>query len=239
MSAPVLIIQTGDPNETLKSSYGTYACHIKRAAGLADEQTDIVKVCEGQPLKPPSAYRAVFITGSPAMVTDKEDWSERTADWLREAADEDMPMFGICYGHQLLTHAFGGEVGYNPAGRAAGTMHVEMLDCCRGERLLQEMPMRFPAHMLHMQVVLTPPKDAIVLARSPMDQHHMLKHAENIYSTQFHPEFSSDFVRAHLSYYAEIYRGSGIDAMALYEQVSDTTQAASLLQRFLQLHARH
>ena len=239
MPAPVLIIQTGDPNQTLKSSYGGYAQQIRSAAGLCDHDTEIVTVYEGQALRSPCSYRAVFITGSPAMVTDKEDWSERTAEWLRDAAQEDMPMFGICYGHQLLTHAFGGEVGYNPAGRAAGTMHVETYDCCRKDALLGELPATFPAHMLHMQSVLRPPSEAVVMARSPLDPHHMLKHAENIYSTQFHPEFSPDFVRAHLNYYAEVYRGCGIDAVALCEQVSETPQSTGLLRRFLDLYARH
>ena len=133
MPAPVLIIQTGDANPALKTNYGGYADQIGCAAGLCHTEIEVVTVYEGQRPSCPRSYRAVFITGSPAMVTDKEDWSERTAEWIRDAAELDTPMFGICYGHQLLTHAFGGEVGYNPAGRAAGTMHVKTLECCRQE----------------------------------------------------------------------------------------------------------
>jgi GMP synthase (glutamine-hydrolysing) len=118
-------------------------------------------------------------------------------------------------------------------------MHVETYDCCRKDALLNELPTTFPAHMLHMQSVLRPPEEAIVMARSPLDPHHMLKHAESIYSTQFHPEFSPAFVRAHLSYYADVYRGCGIDAAALCEKVSETPQSAGLLRRFLDLYARH
>ncbi|WDZ98254.1 glutamine amidotransferase [Herbaspirillum sp. WKF16] len=239
MPAPVLIIQTGDSNQTLRSSYGGYAQQIRCAAGLCDSDIQTITVYEGEELGSPESYRAVFITGSPAMVTDKEDWSERTAEWIRDAARQDTPMFGICYGHQLLTYAFGGEVGYNPAGRAAGTMHVETFDCCRKDELLGVLPEQFPAHMLHMQSVLRPPKDAIVMARSPMDPHHVIKHKHNVYSTQFHPEFSPAFVRAHLNYYAEVYRGCGIDARALCDKVSETPQSTGLLRRFLELYARH
>ncbi|MFJ3054336.1 glutamine amidotransferase [Herbaspirillum sp. NPDC087042] len=239
MPAPVLIIQTGDANPILKNSYGGYAQQIGCAAGLCHTELEVVTVYEGEFPSCPRTYRAVFITGSPAMVTDKEDWSERTAEWIRDAADLDTPMFGICYGHQLLTHAFGGEVGYNPAGRAAGTMCVETLDCCRQDELLGVLPEAFPAHMLHMQSVLRPAKDAIVMARSPMDPHHVIKHKHNVYSTQFHPEFSPEFVRAHLHYYADIYRGCGIDAEALSERVSATPQSTGLLRRFLELYARH
>lgn len=239
MPAPVLIIQTGDANPALKNSYGGYAHQIGCAAGLCQTELEVVTVYEGERPCCPRSYRAVFITGSPAMVTDREDWSERTAEWIREAAELETPMFGICYGHQLITHAFGGEVGYNPAGRAAGTMRVETLACCREDELLGVLPEAFPAHMLHMQSVLRPPKDAIVMARSPMDPHHVIKHKHNVYSTQFHPEFSPEFVRAHLHYYADIYRGAGIDALALSEKVSPTPQSTGLLRRFLELYARH
>lgn len=235
--APVLIIHTGDPNDDLKLSYGSYAVQLQRAAGLGDDETEIVSVFQGQQLREPGQYRAVLITGSPTMVTDLVEWSERTAAWLRRAAEHKLPMFGVCYGHQLLSHAFGGKVGFNPAGRVAGTMHVKKHAIAADEHLLREAPDSFPAHMLHSQVVLEPPAGATILASSPMDPHHMLKLASNIFSAQFHPEFSSAFVKAHLAWYREIYSKCGIDTAVMAEQVSDTPQSAAILRRFLQLHA--
>lgn len=236
-SAPVLIIHTGDPNDELKHAYGSYAAQLQKAAGLADHETEIVSVFQGQYLREPQQYRAVLITGSPTMVTDLVEWSERTAQWLRQAAQVGLPMFGVCYGHQLLSHAFGGKVGYNPAGRVAGTMAVHKQAAAGDEHLLHDVPDSFPAHMLHAQVVLEPPPGAVVLACSPKDPHHMLRLAPNIYSAQFHPEFSCEFVKAHLSYYTDTYRNSGIDTVAMCAQVSDTPQSAEILRRFLRLHA--
>lgn len=236
-STPVLIIHTGDPNDELKHSYGSYAVQLQRAAGLADHETEIVSVFQGQFLREPDQYRAVLITGSPTMVTDLVEWSERTAVWLRRAAVQGLPMFGVCYGHQLLSHAFGGKVGFNPAGRVAGTMNVKKHAIAADEHLLHEAPDSFPAHMLHSQVVLEPPPGATVLASSPMDPHHMLRLAPNIFSAQFHPEFSPDFVKAHLAYYTEVYGKCGIDTAAMCAQVSETPQSAALLRRFLHLHA--
>jgi GMP synthase (glutamine-hydrolysing) len=237
LSAPVLIIHTGDPNDELKHTYGSYAVQLQKAAGLADHETEIVSVFCGGALREPQHYRAVLITGSPTMVTDLVEWSERTAQWLRQAAEYGLPMFGVCYGHQLLTHAFGGKVGYNPAGRVAGTMAVRKQPGAAAEHLLHEAPESFAAHMLHSQVVLEPPPGAVVLASSPMDPHHMLKLADNIYSAQFHPEFSCEFVKAHLTYYTDTYRNNGIDTAAMCACVSDTPQSAAILRRFLHLHA--
>jgi len=237
LSAPVLIIHTGDPNDELKQAYGSYAVQLQQAAGLADHETEIVSVFQGHALREPDQYRAVLITGSPTMVTDLVEWSERTAQWLRRAAEHGLPMFGVCYGHQLLSHAFGGKVGFNPAGRVAGTMAVSKQPAAANEHLLQEAPDSFAAHMLHSQVVLEPPQGAVVLASSPKDPYHMLKLAPNIYSAQFHPEFSCDFVKAHLAYYTDTYRNCGIDTAAMCACVSDTPQSAEILRRFLRLHA--
>ena len=235
--APVLIIHTGDPNEELKQTYGSYASQLQKAAGLADHETEIVAVFQGQSLREPDQYRAVLITGSPTMVTDLMDWSERTAAWLRRAADHGLPMFGVCYGHQLLSHALGGKVGCNPAGRVAGTMVVKKQAAAEQEVLLQQAPDGFVAHMLHTQVVLEPPAGAVVLASSPKDPHHMLRLAPKIFSAQFHPEFSPDFVKAHLSYYSDVYRQHGIDTVQMAAQVSETPQSAALLRRFLSLYS--
>lgn len=51
------------------------------------------------------------------MVTDQEPWSEKTAAWIRNAMAMEMPLFGVCYGHQLMAHALGGRVEYHPQGR--------------------------------------------------------------------------------------------------------------------------
>ena len=234
---PVLIIHTGDPVDDLRQSYGSYAVQLQKAAGLHDDETEIVSVFQGQFLREPDQYRAVLITGSPTMVTDLVDWSERTAAWLRRAAEHGLPMFGVCYGHQLLSHAFGGKVGYNPAGRVAGTMVVTRHAVAADEHLLRESPERFEAHMLHSQVVLEPPPGATVLASSTMDPNHMLRLAPNIFSAQFHPEFTGEFVKAHLAYYTEVYGKCGIDTAAMCAQVCETPQSAALLRRFLDLHA--
>jgi GMP synthase (glutamine-hydrolysing) len=231
---PILILHTGDPEESLKAAYGGYVDFICQAAGLAARDVQVVPVFLGEKPAAPEQYRAVFITGSPAMVTDCEPWSEQTAQWLRDAAARRLPMFGICYGHQLLAHALGGQVGYNPAGREIGTHAVEHLG---DDPLLDGVPRDFPAQMMHVQSVVSPPPGAVVLARSAMDAHQMLRIGDNIVSTQFHPEFSPDFVRAHLQRYAEAYGRENLDVAALTRDVRPTPHAAGLLRRFLERYA--
>jgi GMP synthase (glutamine-hydrolysing) len=231
---PVLIIHTGEPDEKLKAVHGGYASFMQRAAGLQDGEVRVVAVYLGEKLEDPSCYRAALITGSPAMVTDKEAWSEQTAQWLREAARQGLPMLGVCYGHQLLAHALGGEVGYNPRGREVGTFPVSHTGA---DPLLDGVPREFLAQTMHAQSVIQLPPGSVVLAGSAMDPHQLLRIGRNIYCTQFHPEFTPDFVSAHLERYREHYAGEGIDAPALAAAVRPTPHASGLVARFLQLHA--
>jgi GMP synthase (glutamine-hydrolysing) len=220
---PVLILHTGDPDDTLKSQFGGYAEQLAQAAGLTAEAMEIVPVHEGKRPQAPARYRAALITGSPAMVTDKEPWSEDTAAWLREAAAAGLPMFGVCYGHQLLAYALGGKVGYNPAGREVGTQ--------------TGLPSTFPAQMLHAQTVLQPPPGAAVLARSDLDEHQMIRIGRNVFSTQFHPEFGPDFIRAHLERFGRRYAAENLDVPGLSANVRATPVAGGLLRRFLDAYA--
>ncbi|CAM3702058.1 glutamine amidotransferase [Bordetella tumulicola] len=235
---PVLILHTGDPDEFLRQSHGSYADMTRHAAGLAPGETHIVRVYEGERPLAPSAYRAVLITGSPAMVTDREPWSEQTAEWIRQAAAKGLPMFGVCYGHQLLAHAFGGVVDYNPKGRELGTQIIECLPEATGDALLSGLPAQFPAQLLHAQTIAQLPEGAVALARSEKDDHQLVRMASNIYSTQFHPEFGPEFMHDHLMRHQAEYARQGLNATTLAHALGPTPTAANLLRRFLGLFQR-
>ncbi|HEY5849282.1 MAG TPA: glutamine amidotransferase, partial [Lysobacter sp.] len=71
---------------------------IRVAAGLEADEAVVVNVEGGQALPGREGFAGTIITGSAAMVTERRDWSERSAQWLRDAAQAGMPLFGICYG---------------------------------------------------------------------------------------------------------------------------------------------
>ena len=116
VKAPFLIVETGQPVRSMRR-YGGFPHWIRVAAGLEAGETVVANVERGDALPGREGFAGVIVSGSAAMVTDRADWSERSAEWLREAAHEGLPLLGICYGHQLLAHALGGVVSYNPAGR--------------------------------------------------------------------------------------------------------------------------
>jgi hypothetical protein len=58
--------------------------------------------------------------------------------------------------------------------------------------------------------------------------------APRVYSSQFHPEFSTDFMREHLQHHAGDYARKGHDTSALVNGLYATPHAAGLLRRFLE-----
>ena len=55
-------------------------------------------------------YDGYVITGSPATVTDDRPWIRRLLGLIREIDAERIPLAGVCFGHQAIALALGGEV---------------------------------------------------------------------------------------------------------------------------------
>ena len=53
----------------------------------------------------------IVVFGSGASVNDEEPWQQALNAWLKPRL-QTTPVLGLCYGHQLLAHLLGGEVGY-------------------------------------------------------------------------------------------------------------------------------
>ena len=189
MNAPFLILETGQPVASMRR-HGGFPHWIRVAAGLARDATVAVNVEHGEALPKHEGFSGVLVTGSAAMVTDRHDWSERSADWLRDAAHAGVPLFGICYGHQLRAHALGGEVGDNPAGREMGTIELDLHPHAQDDVLFAGLPARIPAQATHLQSVLRAPEGATVLAGSAQDACHAFRWGEHVWGVQFHPERS-------------------------------------------------
>src|SRR5690606_22911069 len=191
----------------------------------------------GEPLPSREGHAGVLVTGSGAMVTQQLAWSEAAGQWLAEAAAAGMPVLGICYGHQMLAHALGGEVGDNPAGREMGTVDLELLPAAVQDPLFAGLTARFPVQATHMQSVLLVPGGATVLARSALDPCHAFRWGEAAWGVQFHPEFSTTHLRGYLNARQDALQREGRDPAALLRAVRAAPHAREVLRRFVR-HAR-
>ena len=227
---PLLIVKTGDTLPEVAARRGDFDLWIREGLALGSLPVETVNVHRGETLPPPSSLAGVVVTGSAAMVSECEAWSERTAHWLGEAVAARTWILGICYGHQLRAHAFGGRVGPNPRGRQIGTVEVEFE--AEGDLLLGALPTSTRVQATHLEVVLDYPEAAVPLARNAMDPHHAFRLGERAWGVQFHPEFDADIMRGYIQGRSQLIAGEGGDPEALEAACQDTPHGRALLGRF-------
>jgi GMP synthase (glutamine-hydrolysing) len=229
---PILIIRTGRAPDPIRARHGDFPHWFRISTKLPLRYLQTVDVAAGENLPPPREVAGAMITGSASMVTERLAWSERTAGWIRDAMDIDLPLFGVCYGHQLMAHALGGRVDYLPGGREIGTQSIEMFQQPEIDSLLSRLPTMFRAHTTHEQSVIERPKECSVLGRSSRDPHQLLRYGSHAISTQFHPEFNADIMRAYIHRKRTDMRREGADPAQIFKAVAATPIARRLLQSF-------
>lgn len=228
---PLRILVTGEPVERVLSTQGNFTKLIRDAIGSAwlgswdevDSRVVDPHTCHEEAV-------AVIVTGSPASVLERTPWMLRSEAYLRHCADRGTPILGVCFGHQLLAQALGGEVQRNPNGREMGTVKLELL---QRDALLDEQAQPFLANMTHVDSVTRLPDGAEVLARSAKDPNAVVRFSERVWGVQFHPEITGDVMAAYVQARWEALTEEGHDAAALLAGARNADAGASVLRRFV------
>jgi GMP synthase (glutamine-hydrolysing) len=234
----LLVLKMGNTLPSLKARVGDFEDWIITGLGLPAAEVVVIDVPAGGALPSGNGHAGVVVTGSHSMVTERRDWSERAAEWLRENVRAGVPVLGICYGHQLLAHALGGEVGDNPNGREFGTVEVALEEDAREDELLGGLPRIVRVHVGHAQSVLELPPDAVRLAANAWDPNQAARFAPAAWGVQFHPEFDAEIVRSYVNHFEYLLRAEGQDTGRLRASVSDTPFGGTILRQFARLTRR-
>jgi GMP synthase (glutamine-hydrolysing) len=125
--------------------------------------------------------QGIILSGGPSSVYEPgaPDCDERI---LRLG----VPVLGICYGHQVIAQALGGEVGHTEVGEyGKADLDVTAQDSV----LLSGLPEHTSAWMSHRDAVIKPPPGFRVTASTPTGPVAAMEDVEDgMYGVQFHPE---------------------------------------------------
>lgn len=185
----IAVLETGVPPHPLADEFGSYPDMFAELLG-PDFELETYDAQRGQ-LPDPGAYGAYLITGSPAGVYDPLPWIAPLLDFIR-AADR-AKMIGVCFGHQAMAQALGGEVVKSGKGWGAGLHRYEVVrpqPWTNGERAVA-----IPASHQD-QVVVQPPRTAVVAASEFTPFAALAWQDRPAISFQFHPEFSPAYAKA-------------------------------------------
>src|ERR1019366_355162 len=181
------------------------------------------------PLPGPRDADAFVMTGSSSSVTERAPWMLRAEELVREIAGAGTPLLGICFGHQMIAQALGGEVKKNPRGREIGTVRVQRL---LDDPLFAGLPRSFDMNATHVDAVVELPPHAEVLATTSLDPVAAFRVGDRVKAVQFHPEFDADVMRGYLRARTDKVREEGLDPDALLAAVHEGTRGRDVLRGF-------
>jgi GMP synthase (glutamine-hydrolysing) len=231
----IFIIKAGSTFPETAAKHGDFEEMTKRGLGSKNGEVLTVDACKGKELPAPEKCLAVVITGAHCMVTDNLPWSLAIEAWIPALVRAQIPLLGICYGHQLLGRAMGGEVDFHPRGREVGTVEIRTTTAGCVDPLFKELPERFQAHATHGQSVLALPSESILLAENDYEAHHAFRIGHCAWGVQFHPEYNSHVMRDYLHKQEKLLTEAGQDVAALSQEICETRAANALLARFASL----
>lgn len=220
-TSPDTIAQEGDCDQWMIRALGDLPLPVRSIDILGGAELPDIHTCAG-----------AVLTGSGAMVTERLPWSEATRDWLQRAHAIQLPIFGICYGHQLLADALGGHVDYHPQGLEVGTIRLERHPSCDSDPIFANLPAHFLAHATHFQSVLRLPEHAIRLLSNDHDPNHAFRIGACAWGVQFHPEFTETIMRGYIERRRDVLLEQSCDINALLAHTTATPDARALLTRF-------
>lgn len=217
-------------------------CFLERCRLHRSQVRPVNLAREPLPAKLLDAADALLIGGAGEYsALDDTPWMPGLHDLVREAAARRLPMFGSCWGHQVIACAFGGTVIHDPDRAELGCGTVQLTDAGRADPLFSRFPSRFKANMGHHDRVSELPPHAIELAYNASQRNQAFRLVDApVYGTQFHSELDAARERERLIAYREYYRQdlpTDRDFQSVIDGLAETTEVDSLLHDFLLTYA--
>lgn len=225
----MLILVTGEPPADIAARRGDYSRWIRAQTGDAWPGTWATTDVRTGRVPGPRDAEAFVITGSSSSVTERAPWMLRVEELVRAIASARRPLLGICFGHQIIAQALGGEVARNPRGREMGTMHLYRVG---DDPLFTGLSRTLDVNGTHSDVVVRVPHGGAILATTPLDAVAAFRVGDRVRGVQFHPEFDADVMRAYLRARAAAVRAEGGDPEALLARVHEGTRGRAILRNF-------
>jgi GMP synthase (glutamine-hydrolysing) len=222
------ILKMGHIKKSLGRSYDEL---IIAGMGLPKSDFVVFDIPDGDELPGDFDYKGLVISGSSLMLTNEIEWLDKVSNWILKAVNKNIPIFGICFGHQILTYALGGKVDYNPKGIEVGTKTVNLQPEAKNDKLFCIFDKELSAQTSHVQTVSALPKGAVSFATSEMEEHHIIRFADNIWGVQYHPEFDEKIIRMIIGGKARRYPGK-VNAEKLLKEARGTNDGNRILKRF-------
>lgn len=125
---------------------------------------------------------AWLLSGSVNSANDPDEWIERLVKFIQTSYEAEVPIVGVCFGHQLIAKSLGGRVETYKGGYTAGVRDYLFDGAIT------------PLVASHGDQVMRLPPGAKVVGSAPYCPFAALRYGNKVFSVQPHPEFTPDFM---------------------------------------------
>ena len=159
------ILLVGRASEDLVNQYGTFA---EMLVALINSEEKIFEfktfnILDDEFPKDHLECDGWIITVSPHGVYEEFAWMKTISQLINDIYDAGLPILGVCFGHQLIAQALGGDVEKSQKGWGLG-LHTYQIDNKSG--YMGNLAEEITLNICHQDQVTKIPQGAVVYARS-------------------------------------------------------------------------
>lgn len=227
------ILETDALRPSLRDDYQGYGHmfqNLFHGAGVAWEMP-VFSVIDGHYPERLDDYDAFLVTGSQHDAFADTDWIVRLRDYVVTLFEAGKPIIGICFGHQLVAHALGGEAGRASSGWGMGIMEYQ----CADQPAFIDTTEPVSLLVSHRDQVNRLPPGAQLLLSSDFCPYAAFYIGDKVLCFQGHPEFTRDYAQALLTFRQEALDADHLaEVVASYQNDHQGARIARWMKTFLE-----
>lgn len=213
------ILQTGHSPDELRPVMGDYSNLFERLLANQGFTFETFNIVDGIFPDATDQCDGWLITGSKHGAYEDHPWIAPLETLIRDIYAQEIPLVGVCFGHQIIAQALGGKVEKFKDGWAVGRQTYDW----DGETV--------SLNAWHQDQVTERPADATAIACNDFCENAALVYGKRAFTVQAHPEFEAelidglirtrgDAVPAHLIDSARADLNTSVDNQRLAAQIS-------------------
>lgn len=215
------ILKCDEVMEIFRPPFADYSEMIQHMFHVVDGsiEFDVFDCQAGSYPDQPDDYDFFITTGSRAGVYEDDLWIRQLIEFVQQLDRANKKLIGICFGHQIMAVAMGGEVQKSDRGWGIGIAH---------NPIIHTPPWLHPAkkelNMLvsHQDQITKLPEQALVIAQSDFCPYFFIQWSDHFVSVQGHPEWQPAYSEALMNHRRNIIPAETVDtALKTLDQKPD------------------